>query len=78
MKRIIIIVALLLSAQLFALNINTATQSELESLNGVGKKTALAIIKYRDEQKFSAIEDIKNVKGVGDKTFEKIKSDLSI
>ena len=78
MKRIIFIVALLLSAQLFALNINTATQSELESLNGVGEKTALAIIKYRDEQKFSAIEDIKNVKGIGDKTFEKIKSDLSI
>ncbi len=78
MKRIILLVALLLSAQLFALNINTATQSELESLHGVGEKTALAIIKYRDEHKFSAIEDIKKVKGIGDKTFEKIKSDLSI
>ena len=55
-------------------NINTATQSELENLPGIGEATALKVINYRNENgKFSAIEDIKNVKGIGDSKFEKIK-----
>ena len=49
------------------ININTATQTELETLSGIGPSTALKIIKYREENgAFSAIEDIKNVSGIGD------------
>jgi len=78
MKFFTLLVALFLSAQLFALNINTASQSELESLNGIGEKTAKAIIEYRKEHKFTAIEEIQHVKGIGEKRFEKIKAELSI
>ena len=56
------------------ININTATQTELETLPGIGSTTALKICNYRNENgKFSSIEDIKKVKGIGDAKFEKIK-----
>lgn len=59
----------------FVVNINLATQTELETLPGIGPSTALSIINYRKENgKFSSIEDIKNVSGIGDSKFEKIKS----
>lgn len=48
-------------------NINTATQSELENLPGVGESIASRIIEYRQQNgKFSKIEDLQNVKGIGD------------
>lgn len=56
-------------------NINTATQTELETLPGIGPSLALKIINYRTEKgKFNSIEDIKNVKGIGDSKFDDIKS----
>ena len=56
------------------ININTATQSELQTLPGIGESTALKIVTYRKENgKFSSIDDIKKVKGIGDAKFEKIK-----
>lgn len=55
-------------------NINTATQTELETLPGIGPSTALKIITYREENgKFKSIEDIKNIPGIGDSKFENIK-----
>lgn len=55
-------------------NINTATQTELESLPGIGPSLALKIINYRKENgKFSSIEDIKNVSGIGESKFETLK-----
>lgn len=55
-------------------NINTATQTELESLPGIGPSLALKIISYRKENgKFSSIEEIKNVRGIGDSKFEELK-----
>lgn len=55
-------------------NINNATQTELETLPGIGPSTALKIISYRNENgKFSSIDDIKNVNGIGDSKFESIK-----
>ena len=55
-------------------NINNATQTELETLPGIGPSTALKIISYRNENgQFSSIEDIKNVSGIGDNKFESIK-----
>ena len=60
------------------ININTATEEELESLKGIGPATAKNIISYREEYGgFSSIEEIKNVKRIGDKIFEKIKADNS-
>ena len=55
-------------------NINTANQTELETLPGIGTATALKIINYRKENgKFKNVEDIKNVKGIGDSKFNNIK-----
>lgn len=61
------------------ININTATQSELESLSGIGPVYAKAIIQYRLEHgPFQKIEDIQEVKGIGPVTFEKIRSKITV
>lgn len=55
-------------------NINEATQTELETLPGIGPSIALKIISYRKEKgKFSSKEEIKNVSGIGDSKFESIR-----
>lgn len=60
-------------------NINTATQTELETLPGIGPSTALKIINYRKENgKFSSIEDLKNVNGIGDNKFETLKKYITV
>lgn len=60
-------------------NINTATQTELETLTGVGPSLANNIITYRKENgKFSCIEDLKNVSGIGDAKFNNIKNFICI
>lgn len=60
-------------------NINTATQTELETLPGIGPSTALKIINYRKEKgNFTSIEDIKDVSGIGDAKFEGIKDFIVI
>lgn len=60
-------------------NLNTATQAELETLTGVGPAKALAIIDYRETTgKFQQIEDLKNISGIGDKTFEKLKDSITV
>lgn len=61
------------------ININTATQTELETLPGIGPSTALKIVNYRKEKgKFKNIQDIKNVNGIGDSKFNKIKDLIKI
>lgn len=60
-------------------NINSATASELQSLNGIGEAKAKAIIEYREKNgNFEKIEDIKNVSGIGDSVYEKIKDNITI
>ena len=60
-------------------NINTASQTELETLPGVGPVTAQKIIAYRQENgAFSTIEEIQKVSGIGPATFEKMKHLLSV
>lgn len=55
-------------------NINTANETELEELPGIGASIAGRIIEYRNKNgKFKSIEDIKNVTGIGDSKFDKIK-----
>ena len=61
------------------ININTASQSELDTLPGIGPSTALKIIKYREENgKFKSIEDIKEVSGIGESKYEQIKDLIKI
>lgn len=61
------------------ININTATQAELETLSGIGPSTALKIIQYRkDNGDFDSIEDIKNVPGIGDSKFNNIKNSICV
>lgn len=60
------------------ININTADKTRLMELNGVGDAIADRIIEYRNKSRFSSIEDIKNVKGIGDATFEKIKNQITV
>lgn len=60
-------------------NINTANQTELETLQGIGPALAQRIIEYRQENgKFQTIEDIQNVKGIGDSKYSNIKDDICI
>ena len=55
-------------------NINTATQTQLETLPGIGPSTAMKILDYRKEKgKFTKIEEIKEVGGIGEAKFDKIK-----
>ncbi|HPD61333.1 MAG TPA: helix-hairpin-helix domain-containing protein, partial [Thermodesulfobacteriota bacterium] len=61
------------------ININTASAGELTSIKGIGEKTAQAIIEYRQKNGgFKTIEDIKKVKGIGDKKFEAIKGSICV
>lgn len=61
------------------ININTATQKELQKLTGIGESIALRIINYRKENgKFNTIEDIKNVSGIGESKFNKIKNNIIV
>lgn len=57
-----------------AININTATLAELQKLPRIGVKTAQRIIEFRSENgAFASVEEIMNVKGIGEKTFERLK-----
>ena len=60
-------------------NINTADESGLTTLSGIGDTRAKAIIAYREENgPFATIEDIMNVSGIKEGTFEKIKDDIVV
>jgi competence protein ComEA len=62
-----------------AVNINTATEQELDSLPGIGPAKAKAIVEYRKAHgDFKSADDIKNVKGIGDKTFGDLKSQIAV
>ena len=61
------------------ININTASLEELDKITGVGPIIGQRIIDYRNTNgPFQKIEDIKNVKGIGDVTFEKMKDEITI
>ena len=60
-------------------NINTANQSELDRLPGIGPSLAERIIEYREENgNFKNIEDLQNVKGIGDAKFADIKDKVTV
>ncbi len=61
------------------ININKASQTDLETLPGIGPSTALKIVNFRKENgKFKSIEDLKNVNGIGDAKFDNIKDLISV
>ena len=61
------------------ININTADETELQKIRGVGKVIAGRIIEYRNSNGFfEKIEDIKKVRGIGEKTFEKMKNSITV
>lgn len=82
MKQIFLTVLLFLflagSALAAAININTADQQTLETLPNIGPTKAQAIIKYRETHKFTSVEELTAVKGIGEKTLEKLKEQVTV
>lgn len=59
-------------------NINAATAAQLDMLPGIGRQTAGQIVAFREKQPFKAADDIVKVKGVGPRTFGRIKGHLTV
>ncbi|KXT82557.1 Late competence protein ComEA, DNA receptor [Streptococcus sp. DD11] len=67
------------SAQSDLINLNTATEAELQTITGIGQKRAQDIIAYRESNGgFKSVDDLKNVSGIGDKTLEKLKEYVTV
>lgn len=67
------------AAAMAAVDLNTATKSELDGVKGIGPVKAQAIIDYRMKNgPFKSVDDLKNVKGFGDKTVAKMRSELTV
>jgi len=81
MTRLMLSLALALFGQcaLAAVNLNTATKDELVALPGIGPAKAQAILDYRNANgAFKSVDELKDVKGIGAKRFEKLKGELTV
>lgn len=80
-KMFLIIVALFaLTATAFAaVNINTATQAQLETLQGIGPAKAKAIVDHRKKNGlFKSTDDLQNVSGIGPATIKRLRKDITV
>lgn len=67
------------AAAAMVVNLNTATVSQLEGLPGIGKSTAERIVEYRQKSGgFKKVEDLMNVRGIGEKSFLKLKPMITV
>lgn len=82
MKTILFLLLLLLNLGLeadAAIDLNSATQSELEQLNGIGPTKAKAIVDYRKQHgNFKRIQELENVNGIGEATVKKLRDQIII
>lgn len=82
MKKLLSIIFMLLAysaAAYAAVNINTATQAQLQTLHGLGPTKAKAIIDYRKENgEFKSVDDLRKVNGIGSATVTRLRRDLSV
>jgi len=81
MQRLLLALALALcsGAALAAINLNTATKDELVALPGIGPAKAQAILDYRNAHgSFKSVEELKDVKGIGAKRFEKLRGEFTL
>ncbi|MEO0136009.1 MAG: ComEA family DNA-binding protein [candidate division WOR-3 bacterium] len=70
---------LIITEELKQISINTASQHELESIPGIGPALARRIIEYREKNGgFRTVEDLKKVKGIGERLFEKLKPYITL
>jgi len=73
------VLALTASLALAAVNLNTATKDDLVALPGIGPAKAQAILDYRAQHGgFKSTEELKDVKGIGARRFEKLKADVVV
>ena len=62
-----------------SINLNSANKTELMMLPGIGETTAERILLYREEKgSFKSVNELKNVKGIGEKKFEKLKTHIEV
>ena len=66
-------------ASIAIVNLNTASPADLEGLPGIGAKTAARIVEYRQKNgPFKKVEELMNVRGVGEKNFLKLKPQITV
>ena len=75
MKKLLLLLAILASFAFGAVDINTASKGELMSIKGIGAAKAEAIIAARP---FKSIDEIKNVKGIGESIYNNIKDEIIV
>lgn len=82
MKKLLFVIFALftfIGAAYAAVNINTATQAELETLQGIGPAKAKAIIDHRKKNgSFKSADDLEKVKGIGPATLKRLRKDITV